>query len=75
MKEYEMIREIFNSCSGNQMRDVFFEEVKTDDPDEFIKHFCVGSDIKVEKNVSSNGVIIYDINTDGMFQRVSLTEI
>ena len=23
-KQYEMIREIFNKCSGNQMRDVLF---------------------------------------------------
>ena len=24
MAEYELVREIQNSCSGNQMRDVFF---------------------------------------------------
>ncbi len=30
-RQYEMIREIFNSCSGNQMRDVHFEEVETED--------------------------------------------
>ena len=23
---YEVIHEIFNSCSGNQMRDIFFDE-------------------------------------------------
>ena len=32
MKHYEMIWEIFNNCSGNQMRDVHIEEVETDDP-------------------------------------------
>ena len=31
MAEYELVREIQNSCSGNQMRDVFFEEIETDD--------------------------------------------
>ena len=25
-KRYEVIWEIYNKCSGNQMRDVFFEE-------------------------------------------------
>ena len=30
--EYEVIRDIKNSCSGNQMRDVFFEVIETDDP-------------------------------------------
>ena len=32
MAEYELVREIQNSCSGNQMRDVFFDEIETDDP-------------------------------------------
>ncbi len=27
MKEYEMVREIFNECANNQMRDVFIEEI------------------------------------------------
>jgi hypothetical protein len=35
-KRYEVIWEIFNKCSGNQMRDVFFEEIETDDPDAYI---------------------------------------
>lgn len=32
MALYEVVREIENSCARNQMRDVFFEEVETDDP-------------------------------------------
>ena len=35
--EYEVICEIKNSCSGNQMRDVFFEELEIDDPDAWIR--------------------------------------
>ena len=27
MKEYEVVHEIFNQCSNNQMRNVFIEEV------------------------------------------------
>ena len=27
MALYEVVREIGNSCSGNQMRDVFFDEI------------------------------------------------
>ena len=30
--EYEMVREIKNLCPNNQMRDIFFDEVQTDDP-------------------------------------------
>ena len=32
MKRYEVVREIANSCERNQMRDVLFFEVDTDDP-------------------------------------------
>ena len=30
-KEYETVWEIFNECANNQMRDVFFDEIETDD--------------------------------------------
>ena len=32
MALYEVVREILNSCERNQMRDVFFDEIETDDP-------------------------------------------
>ena len=32
MALYEVVREIQNECANNQMRDVFFDEVETDDP-------------------------------------------
>ena len=37
MAEYELVREIQNSCAGNQMRDVFFEEIETDDPEAYVR--------------------------------------
>ena len=42
MAEYEVVREIQNSCSGNQMRDVFFEEVETDDPEGYVRDVLRG---------------------------------
>ena len=30
MAKYEVLREIFNQCSGNQMRDIYVEEVDID---------------------------------------------
>lgn len=73
--EYEFIREIFNECSGNQMRDVFVEEIITTDTDEFIKKYLKGSEIAVDKAVLADGSIIYDAVTDGMKQRLSFTPI
>ena len=37
MALYEVVREIENSCSRNQMRDVFFDEIETDDPLEAVR--------------------------------------
>lgn len=74
MKRYEMIREIFNECSGNQMRDVFFSEVSADDTDELVKTFCTGTVVELSRTDKTDGSVIYDIVTDGMRQRISLTE-
>lgn len=37
---YELIREIFNLCSNNQMRDVFVSEVETSDPEAVARTYC-----------------------------------
>ncbi|MDR3303688.1 MAG: hypothetical protein LBS86_04690 [Treponema sp.] len=76
MAHYEMIREIFNSCERNQMRDVFISELETDDPDSIISQFLSGKDASdasiVEKSVK-NGVIVYELDIDGLQERVSFS--
>ena len=74
-KTYEMIREIFNQCSNNQMRDVDISEIETDDTDAVAKSFCKGSEVTCEKSIMENGTIIYDIVTDGVRQRLGFTEV
>jgi len=74
MKEYEMCWEIFNSCSGNQMRDVRFEDVATDDPRAYVlARFPKEPDI-FEESVSASGDLIFDVVCSGLRQRVSFTE-
>lgn len=75
MKRYEMIREIFNSCSGNQMRDVFFTEVESDDLDAVVKQFCEGSVIECDRLDNPDGTVVFDLNTDGIHQRISFCEV
>jgi len=70
---YELIREIFNKCSGNQMRDVFVSTVETDDTESYLRSVLVGSEITVERTEARDGVI-YDVVTDGLHQRFSFTE-
>ena len=71
--EYELVREIFNQCSGNQMRDVFFSTVVTDDPEKYVRDFVKGSDISIEKTVNKDGSIIFDVVSDGLKQRFSFS--
>ena len=73
--EYELIREIFNECSGNQMRDVFVDEIITADTDDYLKRFLVGADIETDKHVNADGSVIYDVIVDGLRQRYSFTPI
>ncbi len=70
---YELIREIFNKCSGNQMRDVFVSEVETEDPEAHLRAGLVGTEITVERIPTQDGVI-FDVMTDGLHQRFSYTE-
>lgn len=71
---YEVIREIFNKCSGNQMRDVSVDELEIDDIDAYMNQFRVGNEITEERSVSDDGTIVYDIVADGLKQRVTFTE-
>ena len=75
MKEYEAVWEIFNLCSGNQMRDVFVEELQLDDLDAFIQEKFKGEDVSYEKTVREDGTVIFDIQTSQIRQRYSFTEI
>lgn len=71
MAEYEVLREIFNQCSGNQMRDIYVEEVRIDDIDAYMDTFRVGKHITEERFENEDGTISYDLNVDGLRQRIT----
>ena len=73
--KYEVIREIFNLCSGNQMRDVYVDELEIEDVDGYMDQFRKGSDVQEERSVSRDGTIVYDIVANGLKQRVSFSEL
>lgn len=75
MAEYELVREIQNMCPNNQMRDVFFEEVETDSPEEYVKQLLKGSDIQVRAEYGSNGIVTVFANCDGLIQKFIFTPI
>lgn len=75
MKEYEAVWEIFNQCANNQMRDVFIEEVRTEDPKQYVMEKFKGRDVRCEETVLEDGTIVFDILTSGIKQRYTFTEI
>lgn len=75
MKEYEVVHEIFNECANNQMRDVFFEEVMLEDPESYIRGRHKDKDLQIEKEELADGTLVYHVNTAGISQRYTFTEI
>ena len=71
---YEVIREIFNKCSGNQMRDVFVSTVETDDPEGYVRDLLKGKEVMIDKAVLQDGTIEFDVDIAGLKQRFSFTE-
>jgi hypothetical protein len=76
-KRYELTREIFNRCSGNQMRDIFIDEIELDDDgvEKMISGYVTGADATCERFVTSKGDLIVDINTNGLRQKLTFAEI
>lgn len=75
MKEYEMVREIKNLCPNNQMRDIFFDEVETDDPEGYVKAFLKGKAVDVSSEPGSNGSVTVHATCDGLIQKFVFTPI
>ncbi len=75
MKEYEIVHEIFNECANNQMRDVFFEEAAVDDPEQYIRSRHKDKDLELSREDLADGTIVYHVESAGMSQRYTFTEI
>ena len=73
MAEYELVREIQNSCSGNQMRDVFFDEIETDDPEAYVRALLNGEvdELTVERMNDENLTIF--ASSHGLRQKFLFT--
>ena len=73
MAVYEVVREIANSCSRNQMRDVFFDEVETDSPEDYVRGVVKGGDVRLEVQPLEAGAVCIYVENAGMFQKFLFT--
>ena len=76
MREYEVVHEIFNLCSGNQMRDVFIEEIEIPEGafEEYIRSRHKEKDITLEREDLPDGNVRYTVLTAEIKQRYSFTK-
>ena len=75
MKQYEMVREIENQCANNQMRDIFFDEVETDDPVDYVRNLLKDRQVEITVDRPGPDRINVFANTSGMTQKFLFTEI
>ena len=74
-KCYETVWEIFNKCANNQMRDIFIDEIETDDTDAYVRAKIKDQYLTWEKSILEDGTIVYDIDATGTKERFSFTEV
>lgn len=73
--EYELVREIPNLCRNNQMRDVFFSEVQTDDPVSYVRAFLKDSQTELSVEAQTDGSTVVYAVADGLTQKFTFTPI
>ena len=75
MAEYELVREIQNLCPNNQMRDIFFDEVETNDPVEYVRSFLEGKAVGLTADQQADGAVTVYCSCDGLTQKFIFTPI
>ena len=73
--EYELVQEIQNLCPNNQMRDIFFDEVETDDPESYVRSMLKGKDVTLTCDCGANGSVTVYASCDGLTQKFIFTPI
>ena len=73
--EYELVREIKNLCRNNQMRDIFFDEIGTDNPEDYVRNLLKGKTLELTVEPGLNGQVTIHAVVDGLIQKFVFTPI
>ena len=73
MRQYELVREILNSCERNQMRDVFFQEISCADPEQYVRDMFAGQEIEVDPQDMANGDMVIFVKVGSVYQKFIFT--
>ena len=69
MAAYEVVREIQNLCRNNQMRDVFFDEVETDDPESYVRTMFKAEKAELTVTRGTTAASPFFAASDGLTQK------
>ena len=75
MTEYELVREIQNLCPNNQMLDIFFTEVETDSPEDYVRELLNGKTVELSSEHGANGAVTVYASCDGLIQKFVFTPV
>ena len=75
MTQYELVREIPNLCRNNQMRDIFFDEIETEDPVAYVRTFLKDPTAALTVDKKSDGSITVFAVIEGFTQKFIFTPI
>lgn len=75
MAQYELVREIQNLCPNNQMRDVFIDEIETEDPAAYVRGLLKGRAVSLSADCRGDGTVTVYADTDGLTQKFIFTPI
>lgn len=77
MKEYEVVHEILNECARNQMRDIFIEEIEISEGayEDYIRTKHKDKELVMEREDLADGSVRYIVETSGIIQKYTFTEI
>ena len=75
MARYELVREIQNLCRNNQMRDIFFDEVETGDPEAYVRALLKGKNVTLSSDIRPDGTVTVYTDCDGLTQKFIFTPI
>ena len=75
MAEYELVHEIKNLCRNNQMRDIFFDEVECDSPEDYVREMLSGKVIDLSVEPGPDGQVTVHVSVDGLIQKFVFTPI
>ncbi len=75
MIEYELVHEIQNLCRNNQMRDIFFEEVETNDPAGYVRAYFAGQPAELTVDEKGSGAVTVYASVSGLTHKFVFTPI